>query len=112
MVWALPELILAAVFVAAIRLGLMAAAMGLAVGNIDFLGKLVAQSIEEICSGPLEAVRAVGVGWWDSLLNAVTRPALPQLIGHWIYMVDVNHLSKRGTQHDQASGIGYCGHNR
>ena len=64
---AIPELILAVIFVAAIGLGPMAGALALAVGTIGFLGKLVADSIEEIPPGPIEAVRSLGGGWWDQL---------------------------------------------
>ncbi|MFJ2469687.1 phosphonate ABC transporter, permease protein PhnE [Glutamicibacter sp. NPDC087583] len=104
---AIPELILAVVFVAAIGLGPMAGAMALAVGTIGFLGKLVADSIEEISAGPLEAVRAVGGGWWDQLLGAVIPQALPQLVGHWMYMLDVNIRTSTVLGIVGAGGIGF-----
>ncbi|ASN37874.1 phosphonate ABC transporter, permease protein PhnE [Arthrobacter sp. 7749] len=104
---AIPELILAVVFVAAIGLGPMAGAMALAVGTIGFLGKLVADSIEEIPVGPLEAVRAVGGSWWDQLCNAVIPQALPQLIGHWMYMLDVNIRTSTVLGVVGAGGIGF-----
>lgn len=104
---AIPELILAVVFVAAIGLGPMAGAMALAVGTIGFLGKLVADSVEEISSGPLEAVRAVGGGWWDQLLGAVIPQALPQLVGHWLYMLDVNIRTSTVLGIVGAGGIGF-----
>ena len=104
---AIPELILAVIFVAALGLGPMAGTMALAVGTIGFLGKLVADSIEEIPAGPLEAVRAVGGGWWDQLLNAVIPQALPQLIGHWMYMLDVNIRTSTVLGIVGAGGIGF-----
>lgn len=107
LVRAIPELILAVVFVAALGLGPMAGAMALAVGTVGFLGKLVADSIEEIPHGPLEAVRAVGGGWWDQLLNAVIPQALPQLIGHWMYMLDVNIRTSTVLGIVGAGGIGF-----
>lgn len=104
---AIPELILAVVFVAAIGLGPMAGAMALAVGTVGFLGKLVADSIEEIPLGPLEAVRAVGGGWWDTLLNAAIPQALPQLVGHLMYMLDVNIRTSTVLGIVGAGGIGF-----
>lgn len=104
---AIPELILAVVFVAAIGLGPMAGAMALAVGTIGFLGKLVADSIEEIPLGPLEAVRAVGGGWWDQLLNAVIPQTMPQLVGHLMYMLDVNIRTSTVLGIVGAGGIGF-----
>ncbi|WP_129667342.1 phosphonate ABC transporter, permease protein PhnE, partial [Phytoactinopolyspora endophytica] len=64
---AIPELILAVVFVAAIGLGPIAGACALGLGSIGFLGKLVADAAEEIDPGPREAVRSVGGGWWKEL---------------------------------------------
>lgn len=104
---AIPELILAVIFVAALGLGPMAGAMALAVGTVGFLGKLVADSIEEIPSGPLEAVRSVGGSWWDALLNAVIPQTLPQLVGHWMYMLDVNIRTSTVLGIVGAGGIGF-----
>lgn len=104
---AIPELILAVIFVSAIGLGPMAGAMALAVGTIGFLGKLVADSIEEIPSGPLEAVRSVGGGWWDQLFSAVVPQAAPQLVGHWMYMLDVNIRTSTVLGIVGAGGIGF-----
>ena len=104
---AIPELILAVIFVAALGLGPMAGAMALAVGTVGFLGKLVADSIEEIPAGPLEAVRSVGGSWWDALLNAVIPQALPQLVGHWMYMLDVNIRTSTVLGIVGAGGIGF-----
>ncbi|WP_248760375.1 phosphonate ABC transporter, permease protein PhnE [Pseudarthrobacter sp. SSS035] len=104
---AIPELILAVIFVAAIGLGPMAGALALAVGTIGFLGKLVADSIEEIPSGPIEAVRSVGGGWWDQLFSAVIPQSLPQLVGHWMYMLDVNIRTSTVLGIVGAGGIGF-----
>lgn len=104
---AIPELILAVIFVAALGLGPMAGAMALAVGTVGFLGKLVADSIEEIPSGPLEAVHSVGGSWWDALLNAVIPQTLPQLVGHWMYMLDVNIRTSTVLGIVGAGGIGF-----
>lgn len=104
---AIPELILAVIFVAALGLGPMAGAMALAVGTVGFLGKLVADSIEELPSGPLEAVRSVGGNWWDQLFNAVIPQALPQLVGHWMYMLDVNIRTSTVLGIVGAGGVGF-----
>jgi phosphonate transport system permease protein len=104
---AIPELILAVIFVAAIGLGPMAGAMALGVGTIGFLGKLVADSVEEIPGGPLEAVRAAGGGWWDALFAAVIPQTLPQLTGHWMYMLDVNIRTSTVLGIVGAGGIGF-----
>ena len=53
---AVPELILAVVFVAAVGLGPVAGTCALAIGSVGFLGKLVADAVEEIDPGSLDAV--------------------------------------------------------
>lgn len=102
-----PELILAVVFVAAVGLGPVAGVCALTIGSIGFLGKLVSDAAEEIDTGPVEAVRAVGGGWWQVLISAVLPQALPNLIGSSLYMLDVNirHSTVLGIV--GAGGVGF-----
>ncbi|MET9486191.1 phosphonate ABC transporter, permease protein PhnE [Nocardia sp. NPDC006630] len=104
---AVPELILAVVFVAAVGLGPIAGTCALALGSIGFLGKLVADAIEEIAPGPLEAVRAVGGGWWKTLVAAVIPQAMPALVGSSLYLLDVNIRTSTILGVVGAGGIGY-----
>ncbi|MBX4420853.1 ABC transporter permease subunit, partial [Mycobacterium tuberculosis] len=82
---AIPELILAVIFVAALGLGPIAGTCALAIGSVGLLGKLVADAVEEIDTGPLEAVRALGGGWWKTLVAAVIPQAVPALVGSTLY---------------------------
>ncbi|MFI2233269.1 phosphonate ABC transporter, permease protein PhnE [Nocardia testacea] len=104
---AVPELIVAVVFVAALGLGPVAGTCALAIGSIGFLGKLVAEAVEEIDPGPLEAVRAVGGGWWKTLFAAVIPQAVPALIGAGLYLLDVNIRTSTVLGIVGAGGIGY-----
>lgn len=104
---AVPELIIAVVFVAALGLGPIAGTCALAIGSIGFLGKLVADAVEEIDPGPLEAVRAVGGGWWKTLFAAVIPQAVPALIGAGLYLLDVNIRTSTVLGIVGAGGIGY-----
>lgn len=104
---AVPELILAVVFVAAVGLGPIAGACALGLGSIGFLGKLVADALEEIKPGPLEAVRAVGGGWWKVLIAAVLPQALPSMIGSVLYLLDVNIRTSTVLGIVGAGGIGF-----
>ncbi|MCK0174573.1 phosphonate ABC transporter, permease protein PhnE [Mycolicibacterium sp. F2034L] len=107
LVRAVPELILAVVFVAALGLGPIAGTCALAIGSVGFLGKLVADAIEEIDPGPLEAVRSVGGGWWHSLFSAVLPQAMPAVVGSSLYMFDVNVRTSTVLGIVGAGGIGY-----
>ncbi|MBO0677709.1 phosphonate ABC transporter, permease protein PhnE [Mycolicibacterium sp. S2-37] len=107
LVRAVPELILAVVFVAALGLGPIAGTCALAIGSIGFLGKLVADAVEEIDPGPLEAVRSVGGGWWKTLFSAVVPQAMPAVVGSSLYMFDVNVRTSTVLGIVGAGGIGY-----
>ncbi|MGW5386093.1 phosphonate ABC transporter, permease protein PhnE [Nocardia sp. NPDC003963] len=104
---AVPELIIAVVFVAALGLGPIAGTCALAIGSIGFLGKLVADAVEEIDPGPLDAVRAVGGGWWKTLFAAVVPQVMPSMIGAGLYLLDVNIRTSTVLGIVGAGGIGY-----
>ncbi|GAB3838717.1 phosphonate ABC transporter, permease protein PhnE [Kribbella italica] len=104
---AIPELILAVVFVAAIGLGPVAGVCALAIGSIGFLGKLVADAAEEVASGPREAVRAAGGGWWQELFSAVVPQALPSIVGSALYLLDVNIRTSTILGIVGAGGVGF-----
>lgn len=104
---AIPELILAVVFVAAIGLGPVAGACALAVGSVGFLGKLVADAAEEIHTGPLDAVRAVGGGWWKTLFAAVIPQMVPSVVGSTLYLLDVNIRTSTVLGVVGAGGVGF-----
>jgi phosphonate transport system permease protein len=104
---AVPELILAVVFVAAVGLGPVAGACALAIGSIGFLGKLVADAIEEVKPGPMEAVRSVGGGWWKVLFSAVLPQAMPAAVGQCLYLLDVNIRTSTVLGIVGAGGVGF-----
>lgn len=107
LVRAVPELILAVVFVAALGLGPVAGTCALAIGSIGFLAKLVADAVEEIDPGPMEAVRSVGGGWWKTLVSAVIPQAIPSIVGSSLYMFDVNVRTSTILGIVGAGGIGF-----
>ncbi|MFD4440534.1 phosphonate ABC transporter, permease protein PhnE [Nocardia sp. NPDC058519] len=107
LVRAVPELILAVVFVAALGLGPVAGTCALAIGSIGFLAKLVADAIEEIEPGPMEAVRSIGGGWWKTLFAAVLPQSIPAIVGAGLYLLDVNVRTSTILGIVGAGGIGF-----
>jgi len=107
LVRAVPELIVAVVFVAALGLGPVAGTCALAIGSVGFLGKLVADAIEEIDPGPLEAVASVGGGWWNRTLSAVVPQSIPSMVGSSLYLLDVNIRTSTILGIVGAGGIGF-----
>ncbi|MBX9921522.1 MAG: ABC transporter permease subunit, partial [Mycolicibacterium frederiksbergense] len=104
---AVPELILAVVFVAALGLGPIAGTCALAIGSVGFLAKLVADAVEEIDPGPMEAVRSVGGGWWKTLFSAVIPQSMPALVGSSLYLFDVNIRTSTVLGIVGAGGVGF-----
>ncbi|NIR15762.1 MAG: ABC transporter permease subunit, partial [Desulfobacterales bacterium] len=71
---AIPTLVWAIIFVAALGLGPLAGAIALAVHNSGVLGKLYSEFMDSVDQVPLEAMRAVGATKTQLVLYGV----LPQ----------------------------------
>jgi phosphonate transport system permease protein len=86
----LHELILAIVFVKAVGFGPLAGVLTLTVGAVASFAKLLAEQIETIDRGPIEAIRATGAGRGAVLIYGVLPQVLPRIIGLSIYQWDVH----------------------
>jgi phosphonate transport system permease protein len=95
----LHELILAIVFVKAVGFGPLAGVLTLTVGAVPSFAKLLAEQIETIDRGPIEAIRATGASRAAVLAYAVLPQVLPRIIGLTIYHWDV------GLRHSTIIGI-------
>ena len=84
------EIIVAILFVKAVGFGPFAGMLTLTWGSIGFFGKLLAEQIENIDRGQVEAVRATGAGRGAVLLFGVLPQVLPRIIGLTIYQWDVH----------------------
>jgi phosphonate transport system permease protein len=104
---AVPELILAIVFVVAVGLGLVAGAFALMVGTVGFLSKLVADNIEEVSPQPREAVLSAGAAKLQETVTSVILPSAPALVGNSMYMLDVNFRSSTILGLVGAGGLGF-----
>ncbi|HAQ34299.1 MAG TPA: phosphonate ABC transporter, permease protein PhnE [Alphaproteobacteria bacterium] len=103
---AINELVVAAVFVAAVGLGPFAGVLALAFHTAGVLGKLFSEAVEAIEDGPVEGVRATGAG----PLNEVTWAVIPQVIPLWasyaLYRFESNTRSATILGLIGAGGIG------
>lgn len=104
---AVPELILAIIFVVAVGLGLVAGAFALMVGTVGFMSKLVADGVEEVPPLPREAVLSVGATRGQETVTSVVGPSVPMLVGNSLYLMDVNFRSSTILGIVGAGGIGY-----
>jgi phosphonate transport system permease protein len=87
---ALPDLIIAVLFVSAVGLGPFPGVMALSIGTIGFATKLLADSIEEVSQGPRDAIMSTGANRLQEAATGVTPQFMPALIGTSLYILDVN----------------------
>jgi phosphonate transport system permease protein len=102
-----PELVLAIVFVVITGLGAVAGTLALCVGAIGLLGKLVADSLEEVDPGGEDALRATGATRWQVFFAATLPRAAPAFVAHVLYQLDVNIRSATLLGIVGAGGIGF-----
>jgi phosphonate transport system permease protein len=103
----IPELILALFLIVIVGLGAVPALAALAVGGVGLLGKLIADSFEEVPNGPETALSAAGASRAQRYFSATLPQGLPSLIGNALYLVDSNIRAATLLGVVGAGGIGY-----
>lgn len=101
-----PELVLAVFFVAAYGPGPVAGAMAVGLHSVGMLGKLYADVIENIDSGPSEALEAAGANRWQTWVFAVFPQVLPEFVATALYRFEINLRSATTLGLVGAGGIG------
>jgi len=76
-----PDLVWALLFVTAVGLGPFAGALALTIHSVGMLGRLLAEVIEDMDMGPMEALASTGAGRLQVFSHAVVPSVLPSLIG-------------------------------
>ncbi len=100
------EVIIAILFVAMFGFGPFAGVVTLAFATIGFLGKLLAEDIEDINPAPVEAIRAAGASWPQVIAYAVQPQVMPRLLGLSLYRFDINFRESAVLGIVGAGGIG------
>ncbi len=98
--------IVAILFVKAVGFGPLAGILTLTVYSIGFVAKMLAERIEEIDWGQVEAIRAAGSGQLLTMLYAVIPQIMPRQIGLSIYQLDSNLRASAIVGIVGAGGIG------
>lgn len=102
----LNEIIVAIFMVALFGFGAFAGFLTLTFATIGFLAKLLAEDIEEIQASQLEALKAMGAGFLQTLDFAVLTQCLPRLVGLSLYRLDINFRESAVIGIIGAGGIG------
>lgn len=103
---AIPELILAAIFVVAYGPGPFCGILALAVHSIGMIGRLFSDSIEEASEASGEAVTSVGATRRQRIRSAVIPQALPSFIATALFRLEINIRGSAVLGLVGAGGIG------
>jgi len=101
------SLIIAIVFVVIVGLGPFAGMLALAIHSVAALGKLYSEVIEGIDQGPIEAIRATGANWLQTVRYAVIPQIVPPFTAFTIYRWDINVRSATVIGLVGGGGIGF-----
>ena len=103
---AVPELILAAIFVVAYGPGPAGGVVALALHSIGMIGRLFSDAIEEASEASSEAVTSVGATRRQRIRSAVIPQALPSFIATALFRLEINIRGSAVLGLVGAGGIG------
>ena len=101
-----PDLVIGAIFVAALGLGPFAGVMALAINTGGVLGKLFSEAVESIDRGPVEAIRATGAAPLQQIVWGVMPQVAPLWTSYALYRFEANARSATVLSLIGAGGIG------
>lgn len=101
------ELIWALLFVVAVGLGPFAGVIALVIFCVGVIGKLLAEAIEAVDPGPLEAMTAAGASRWKVFLYGAWPQVMPLYLSYCLYYWDHNTRSAVVLGFVGAGGVGY-----
>lgn len=101
-----PDLVVGAIFVAAVGLGPFAGVMALAINTGGVLGKLFSEAVESIDSAPVEGVRATGAAPLQEIVWGVLPQVAPLWTSYALYRFESNARSATVLSLIGAGGIG------
>ncbi|MDQ4034432.1 MAG: phosphonate ABC transporter, permease protein PhnE, partial [Chloroflexota bacterium] len=105
---AFPEVVLAiAVMIPIAGIGPVPGALAIGLHSVGTLGKLTAEVIEGIDSGPVEAARASGARALQVQRWGVVPQVLPEIVAFWLYRFEINIRAAAILGVVGAGGIGF-----
>jgi len=107
---AMPDLLLALIFVSALGLGPFPGALALGVHTAGFLGKFFAESLERVDAGVYEAVAATGASRVQIVMYAGWPSIMREVLGYTLYIFDRNVRMAAVLGLVGAGGIGLALH--
>ncbi|MEE2033260.1 phosphonate ABC transporter, permease protein PhnE [Rhodococcus chondri] len=103
---AIPELVLAILFLRLFGLGAIGGILALGIHSIGMIGKLYADAVEDTDPGPRDALRAAGASWWQQIVGGVVPQAMPAFVATALHRFDINLRASVILGYVGVSGIG------
>jgi phosphonate transport system permease protein len=90
---AVPTILWVLIFTVAIGLGPEAAVCGLLFHSVAFLVKAYSESFEEVDPGVIEALRASGASWWQTVFQAVVPEKTSEMLSWGFIRFEINFVN-------------------
>jgi phosphonate transport system permease protein len=90
---AVPTILWVLIFTVAIGLGPEAAVCGLLFHSVAFLVKAYSESFEEVDPGVIEALRASGASWWQTVFQAVVPEKTSEMLSWSFIRFEINFVN-------------------
>ncbi|WP_211358939.1 PhnE/PtxC family ABC transporter permease [Nesterenkonia populi] len=113
---AIPELVMAVIFIRIFGMGTAAGILALGLNSIGMLGKFYADAIEDHDDGPRRALEAAGASRSRQVFGATLPGIMPAIVAHGLHRFDINlrasvilgwiGLPGLGADLSQALGVG------
>ncbi len=100
------EIIVAILFVKVFGFGPLAGVLTLFIASTSFISKMLAEDIENLTPGQIEAILATGASFPKLLIYCISPQALPRYLGVSIYRLDANIRHSTVVGIVGAGGIG------
>lgn len=104
---AIPDLVVAILFIIAAGIGPQAGALALGIGGVGLLAKLIGDSMEEVPNGPERALAAAGGTRTQVFFSSTMPMSVPAMVGHLMYLLEQNIRSATLLGIVGAGGIGF-----
>lgn len=104
---AIPDLVVAILFIIAAGIGPQAGALALGIGGVGLLAKLIGDSMEEVPGGPERALMAGGSTRTQVFFSSTVPMSVPAMVGHLMYLLEQNIRSATLLGIVGAGGIGF-----
>ena len=103
---ALPDVLYALIFVAALSIGPLPGILALILFNIAVVAKLLSETVDGVDQGPIEAARATGASRLLTVRWAVLPQVLPNYVAYSLYAFELNIRASAVLGIVGAGGIG------